>query len=96
MKTSGAINRTWPTIRDVQQNRYDMDGDGVGESWDLLAADGTPPNHLTPSESGVLPFCKEDPSQEDISNVDTDWYYCELNGRLFAAAGASGVATLNW
>ncbi len=96
MKASGATNRTWPTIRDVQQNRYDMDGDGVGESWDLLAADGIPPNHLTQSDGGVLPFCKEDPSQQDISNVETDWYYCELNGRLFAAAGVSNVATLNW
>jgi hypothetical protein len=96
MVETGAINRTWPTIRDLQQNRYDMDGDGPGESWDLIATTGLPQNHLTRSQGGAVLFCKEDPVQEDLSGVDTDWYYCELNGRLLAAAGGSGEATLNW
>jgi uncharacterized protein YjbI with pentapeptide repeats len=96
MVETGAINRTWPTIRDLQQNRYDMDGDGPGESWDLIATTGLPQNLLTRAQGGAVLFCKEDPVQEDLSGVDTDWYYCELNGRLLAAAGGSGEATLNW
>ncbi len=96
MVETGAINRTWPTIRDLQQNRYDMDGDGPGESWDLIATTGLPQNLLTKAQGGVVFFCNEDPVQEDLSGVDTDWYYCELNGRLLAAAGGSGEATLNW
>jgi uncharacterized protein YjbI with pentapeptide repeats len=96
MVETGATNRTWPTIRDLQQNRYDMDGDGPGESWDLIATTGLPQNLLTRAQGGVVHFCKEDPVQEDLSGVDTDWYYCELNGRLLAAAGGSGEATLNW
>jgi len=96
MVKSGAVNRTWPTIRDLQQNRYDMDGDGPQESWDLLSTEGLPKNLLTRSDGGVIPFCKEEPVQTDLTGVDTDWYYCELNGRLLAAAGFSGEATLNW
>jgi uncharacterized protein YjbI with pentapeptide repeats len=96
MVETGAIHRTWPTIRDLKHNRYDMDGDGPRESWDLIATSGLPQNHLTRSQGGVVLFCKEDPVQEDLSGVDTDWYYCELNGRLLAAAGGSGEATLNW
>jgi len=96
MVETGATHRTWPTIRDLQQNRYDMDGDGPMENWDLIATTGLPQNRLTRSRGGVVLFCKEDPIQADLSGVDTDWYYCELNGRLLAAAGSSGEATLNW
>jgi hypothetical protein len=96
MVETGATHRTWPTIRDLRHNRYDMDGDGPGESWDLIATTGLPQNRLTRSDGGAVLFCKEDPVQEDLSGVDTDWYYCELNGRLLAAAGGSGEATLNW
>ena len=31
-----------------------------------------------------------------LSGVDADWHYCELSGRVFASAGWSGEATLNW
>ena len=61
-----------------------------------LVPGGLPDNVLTDSRGGVLPYCNEEPTQETISGVDTDWHYCEETGRVFASAGFSGEATLNW
>ena len=96
MLEGGAVNRTWPTITELQDNSFDVDGDAAGELHDLLVPAGVPDNFLTDSQGGVLPYCNEEPTQETISGVDTDWHYCELTGRVFAAAGYSEEATLNW
>lgn len=96
MLEGGAVNRTWPTITELQDNSFDVDGDAAGELHDLIVPSGFPDNFLTDSQGGVLPYCNEDPTQETISGVDTDWHYCELTGRVFAAAGYSEEATLNW
>ena len=96
MVANGATHRSWPTIVEFQEDHYDLDGDGPGEAMTRLFPGGPPGNFLTDSEGGVLPYCNEDPSQETISGVDTDWHYCETTGRVFAGAGFSGQATLNW
>ena len=81
---------------EFQQNHFDLDGDGPGEVMARLFEGNEPKNFLTDSEGGVLPYCNEEPNQETISGVDTDWHYCEQTGRVFAGAGFSGQATLNW
>ncbi len=96
MLANGATNRSWPTMVEFQQNHFDLDGDGPGEVMARLLEGNEPQNFLTDSEGGVLPYCNEEPNQETISGVDTDWHYCEQTGRVFAAAGFSGQATLNW
>jgi len=96
MVTGGARSRTWPTIVEFQENRYDVDGDGPGEIHDTLFPGGQPDNFLTDVEGSVLPYCNEVPDQNTLSGVDTDWHYCEYTGRVFAGAGFSGEATLNW
>ncbi len=96
MVANGATNRSWPTIVEFQENHYDLDGDGPGEVMERLFKGGQPGNFLTDSEGGVLPYCNETPDQATLSGVDTDWHYCEQTGRVFAGAGFSGQATLNW
>ncbi len=96
MVEGGAVNRTWPTITELQDNSYDTDGDAAGELHDRIVPSGFLDNFLTDSQGGVLPYCNEDPTQETLSGVDTDWHYCELTGRVFAGAGYSEEATLNW
>ncbi len=96
MADNGATHRSWPTIVEFQHNHYDLDGDGDGEVMARLFVGGLPGNFLTDSEGGVLPYCNEEPTQDTISGVDTDWHYCEQTGRVFASAGFSGQATLNW
>ena len=96
MVTNGAEHAVWPTLRDLQENRYDADGEGEGELMNTLVHGGLPKNFLTASQGGVLPYCNEDPTQETLAGVDTDWHYCELNGRVFASAGFTAEPTLNW
>ena len=96
MQQNGAVNRAWPTVRDLRENRFDMDGDAPEESWDLLLKEGLPENPLTISRGGVTLYCADEPAQEGLRGLETDWYYCELNGRIFAAAGGTQEATLNW
>jgi hypothetical protein len=96
MRENGAVNRSWPTVRDLRENRFDMDGDAPEESWDLLLREGLPENPLTVSRGGVTLYCADEPSQEGLRGLETDWYYCELNGRVFVAAGGTQEATLNW
>ncbi|MCB9742023.1 MAG: hypothetical protein H6740_05455 [Alphaproteobacteria bacterium] len=96
MQTRGAVNRSWPDLYEVQENRYDADGDGPSEIYLELVPGGLPDNVLTDSRGGVLPYCNEEPTQETISGVDTDWHYCERTGRVFASAGFTEQATLNW
>ncbi len=93
---SGADGRTWPSIREFSENRYDVDGSGPGEVYDTLFPGGMPENYLTDVRGSVLPYCNDVPTQETLSGVDADWHYCELTGRVFASAGRSGEATLNW
>ncbi len=94
--SSGAEGRTWPSIQEFSENRFDVDGDGPGETYDSLFPEGMPENYLTDVRGSVLPYCNEVPTQETLSGVDADWHYCELTGRVFASAGRSGEATLNW
>ena len=96
MVREGARNRAWPTIVEFQENRYDIDGDGPGEEHDALFPGGLPANFLTEVESSVLPYCNDVPDQNTLSGVNTDWHYCESTGRVFASAGFSSEATLNW
>ena len=96
MSAAGAVHAVWPTLRDVQENRFDADGELPGELMKTLVHGGLPKNYLTASQGGVLPYCNEDPNQETLSGVDTDWHYCELNGRVFASAGFTPEPTLNW
>lgn len=96
MAANGAEDRSWPTMVEFQDDHYDLDGDGPGEAMTRLFPGGPPANFLTDSEGGVLPYCNEQPDQATISGVDTDWHYCERTGRVFAGAGFSGQATLNW
>ena len=96
MITKGAINQTWPSMNDFQQNRYDEDGDGSSEVRVELVAGGLPDNLLTDAVGGVLPYCNDEPTQETISGNDTDWHYCDRTGRIFSSAGYTGLATLEW
>lgn len=96
MVDAGAVHAVWPTLRDVQENRFDGDGEGDGELMLTLVHGGLPKNHLTSSQGGVLPYCNEDPTQETLAGADTDWHYCELTGRVFASAGFTSEPTLNW
>lgn len=96
MQRRGAVQHVWPTLTELQENRYDADGEGPAELWETLAHGGLPDNVLTESRGGVLPYCEDDPRQEALSGVDTDWYYCELTGRIFASGGFTSEATLNW
>ena len=96
MVKNGARSREWPTIMEFQENRYDLDGDGPGEVHDTLFPGGLPDNYLTDVEGSVLPYCNDVPDQNTLSGVDTDWHYCEYTGRVFASAGFSDEATLNW
>lgn len=92
----GAQRAVWPTLVELQDNRFDVDGEGPSEVQEALVPAGLPDNPLTETRGGALMVCEERLDQAALSGVDTDWYYCELTGRLFAAAGASGEATLNW
>ncbi|MBK9367847.1 MAG: pentapeptide repeat-containing protein [Deltaproteobacteria bacterium] len=92
----GATNAQWPSLHELQENRYDLDGDGPSEVMQALLPQGLPDNLLTESRGGVLPYCEEPPSQAALQEVDADWHYCDLNGRLFATAGFTKEATLNW
>jgi uncharacterized protein YjbI with pentapeptide repeats len=96
MEAGGAVNRSWPTISEFSENRFDLDGDGPGETYDRLFPDGVPENYLTESQGTVLPYCNDVPDQGTLSGVDADWHYCELTGRVFASAGHTGEATLEW
>ena len=96
LERHGATQHVWPTLTELQSNRYDADGEGPAELWETLAHGGLPDNLLTESRGGALPYCEDNPRQEALSGVDTDWYYCELTGRIFASAGFTGEATLNW
>ncbi len=96
MLANGASQRTWPSMLEFQRDHYDLDGDGPGEVMERLFPNGIPANYLTDSEGGVLPYCNEEPDQATITGVDTDWHYCAQTGRVFAAGGFSGQATLNW
>ena len=96
MTDNGAQQMLWPTEIDIQENRYDTDGEGPGEHFSVLVEGGLPKNHLTASQGGVLPYCNDEPNQETLSGVDTDWHYCDLTGRVFAGAGFTGEPTLNW
>jgi hypothetical protein len=92
----GATNAQWPSLNELQENRYDLDGDGPSEVMQALLPQGLPDNLLTESRGGVLPYCEEPPSQAALQEVDADWHYCDINGRLFATAGFTKEATLNW
>lgn len=92
----GATNAQWPSLHELQENRYDLDGDGPSEVMQTLLPQGLPDNLLTESRGGVLPYCEEPPSQAALQDVDADWHYCDLNGRLFATSGFTAEATLNW
>lgn len=96
MVANGAEHTVWPTLRDVQENRYDADGEREGEVMLSLVHGGLPKNLLTASQGGVLPYCNEKPTQETLQGVDTDWHYCELSGRVFASGGFTREPTLNW
>ena len=74
----------------------DLDGDGPQEVQEVLFPAGFPENFLTDGEGSVLPYCNEVPEQSTLAGVETDWHYCELTGRVFASAGFSEEATLNW
>jgi len=96
MVAKGAASQTWPSMNDFQQNRYDEDGDGSSEVRVELVPGGLPDNLLTDARGGVLPYCNDEPTQETISGNDTDWHYCDRTGRIFASAGYTGLATLEW
>lgn len=96
MVAKGASEGSWPSITDFQQNSFDLDGDGPGETREQLVRGGLPDNLLTDSVGGVLPYCNDVPTQETITGVDTDWHYCELSGRVFASAGYTDLPTLEW
>ncbi len=96
MVANGASEGSWPSITDFQQNGFDIDGNGPGETREELVRAGLPDNLLTDSVGGVLPYCNDVPTQETITGVDTDWHYCELSGRVFASAGYTELPTLEW
>jgi len=96
MTSNGASLRAWPTILEFQDNRFDIDGDGPGVAAEVLFPQGVPDNYLTDVQGSVLPYCNDVPDQPTLSGVDADWHYCEVTGRVFASAGWSGEATLNW
>ncbi len=96
MIRNGAQRVTWPSIVDIQENRYDLDGEGPRQDFGTLVAGGLPRNLLTSSNGGVLPYCNEQPDQNTLTGVDTDWHYCEDSGRVFASAGFTEEPTLNW
>ncbi|MCP4806460.1 MAG: pentapeptide repeat-containing protein [Proteobacteria bacterium] len=96
MMANGASQMMWPTEIDIQENRYDTDGEGPGEHFSVLVDGGLPKNHLTASQGGVLPYCNDVPTQETLQGVDTDWHYCDTSGRVFASAGFTEEPTLNW
>ena len=96
MVSNGASLQTWPTIVGFQNNRFDIDGDGPGVATETLFPQGLPDNYLTDVQGSVLPYCNDVPDQPTLSGVDADWHYCEITGRVFASAGWSGEATLNW
>ena len=96
MVANGASEGSWPSITDFQQNSFDLDGSGPGETREELVRGGLPDNLLTDSVGGVLPYCNDVPTQETITGVDTDWHYCELSGRVFASAGYTELPTLEW
>ena len=96
MTSNGASLRVWPTIVELQDNRFDIDGDGPGAATEPLFPQGLPDNYLTDVQGSVLPYCNDVPDQPTLSGVDADWHYCEITGRVFASAGWSGEATLNW
>lgn len=96
LQKSGATQHIWPTLVELQANRYDADGEGSAELWETLVHGGLPDNRLTSSRGGALAYCEDNPRQEALRGVDVDWYYCELTGRIFASAGFTEEATLNW
>ena len=96
MLRNGAQRVTWPSIIDLQENRYDLDGEGPRSDYGTLVSGGLPRNLLTASNGGVLPYCNEVPDQNTLTGVDTDWHYCEDSGRVFASAGFTDEPTLNW
>ena len=49
---------------------FDLDGDGSGEVMDVLVPGGVPPNYLTDSDGGVLPYCNEVPDQPTTSGFN--------------------------
>lgn len=96
MIESGGPADSWPLIADLQQNRYDVDGRAPGEVRAELVRGGLPENLLTDAVGGVLPYCNDLPAQETLAGVEADWHYCDMTGRVFASAGATGLPTLEW
>jgi uncharacterized protein YjbI with pentapeptide repeats len=87
---------SWPSFKDVRQNRYDVDGRSQGEVRAELLRGGLPENPLSEATGVVVLDCADEPTQEGLARPDTDWHYCDMNGRLLASAGRTGMPTLHW
>lgn len=94
MVSNGGDPDSWPKITDLSNGHFDLDGSGEGESREVLIPNGIPSNPIT-SSSDVIANCDTQPTQDTL-NIHKGWLYCEQTGELFACAGSSGEATIDW
>ncbi len=85
----------YPTIEDLSNNEFDLDGFGPGTEKAELVPGGLPLNFLSPGE-GVVPYCNDPPTQNTLTGDDSDWHYCEETGRVYACGGYTDEPTLDW